>query len=146
MMVFVLHVLVIGAIAGNPASIRGASSGGRGDPDGRGSSHQGRGPPWRGPDDRKHQRQLQQTLQLTPARPAANTAMNPLKGLAELPKVHHSWPIPAQYINATAYDGIIVDYARVTGSLALEREPSSEILTAAVDVCGRATQASTSGR
>jgi hypothetical protein len=60
--------------------------------------------------------------------------------------VHHSWPIPTQYINATAYDGIIVDYARVTGSLALEREPSSEILTAAVDVCGRATQASTSGR
>ena len=29
----------------------------------------------------------------------ARIEMNPLKGLAPLQKVHHSWPIPAEYLS-----------------------------------------------
>ena len=52
--------------------------------------------------------------------------MNPLRGVAQLPKVHYSWTLPAPYQhpdywqNLTVADGLLVDYARVTGSLSIQ--------------------------
>mgnify|MGYP001357340233 CR=1 FL=1 len=47
---------------------------------------------------------------------------NPLKDLAPLPKVHHSWGLPSQYLNTSdpAYiDGLLHDYVRITGSCSI---------------------------
>ena len=50
---------------------------------------------------------------------AARIEMNPLKGLAPLQKVHHSWPIPAEYLfdaSPAFLDGVMHDYVRITGA------------------------------
>ena len=47
---------------------------------------------------------------------------NPLKDLAPLPKVHHSWGLPSRYLNTSdpAYiDGLLHDYVRITGSCSI---------------------------
>ena len=49
----------------------------------------------------------------------ARIEMNPLKGLAPLQKVHHSWPIPAEYLSDASpafLDGVMHDYVRITGA------------------------------
>jgi hypothetical protein len=51
--------------------------------------------------------------------------MNPLIGLKELQKVHHSWPIPTQFLlnsSVVFLDGLLQDYVRITGACALPLE------------------------
>jgi hypothetical protein len=71
--------------------------------------------------------------------PPPPPAVNPLKGLPGLPKYHYSWPIGPEYIDAGRYDGLIIDYARITGSLAAQGGAANATqMLAAVDVCDRA--------
>lgn len=50
--------------------------------------------------------------------PANNVSLNHLKTLLPLPKVHHSWMLPAgQFASVDAADSVLVDYARITGSV-----------------------------
>lgn len=77
----------------------------------------------------------------TLAVPPPPVAVNPLKGLPALPKYHYSWPIGADYIDAEKFDGLIVDYARITGSLAAQGGAKNATqMLAAADVCNRAAK------
>ena len=53
------------------------------------------------------------------AAPPAQILINPLKGLAPLQKVHHSWPFGQHGMQpeASYRDGVFHDYARITGAL-----------------------------
>jgi hypothetical protein len=54
-----------------------------------------------------------------PPPPAAWVQTNPLKKLAPLPKVHHSWALPLAYLNnsdPSYIDGVVYDYVRISGS------------------------------
>eukprot|EP00666_Eupelagonemidae_sp_cell4sb_P002466 gene2466-13446_t len=68
---------------------------------------------------------------------------NPLKDLAPLPKVHHSWPLPFAYLNNSDpgyLDGVVHDYVRITGSCPISLVADSRVGTAAVS-CARICKA-----
>jgi hypothetical protein len=67
----------------------------------------------------------------------ATISMNPLKGLAELQKVHHSWPIPGMYLASSDpafIDGLMHDYVRISGACALSLDGGGLNKTM-LDVC-----------
>lgn len=59
--------------------------------------------------------------QLSRSAPDVLVRMNPLKELAPLQKLHHSWGLPNYYLNssATFIDGVMYDYVRITGSCSI---------------------------
>ena len=77
-----------------------------------------------------------------PPRPLSSP-LNPLKGLPELPKYHYLCEgIATPYVlDPTANDGIIVDYAHITGSISAD-VANATIAQAAVAVCAKAQAAS----
>ena len=82
----------------------------------------------------------------TLATPPPPPAPNPLAGLPELPKLHYLCEgIADEYIDADANDGIIVDYARIAGSIAVDMKNQS-IVTNAVKICDAASKASNTSR
>ena len=56
----------------------------------------------------------------------APVRVNPLRAAPQLPKVHYSWSLPPPlqapfyWDNLSVADGLLVDYARVTGSLSIQ--------------------------
>lgn len=76
----------------------------------------------------------------------ATVQMNPLKNLSLLQKVHHSWPIPARYLNSSAasfIDGLVHDYVRITGScsLAIDGGLNQTLLATCVEICDAVAEA-----
>ena len=52
--------------------------------------------------------------------PGNNVSVNHLKHVLPLPKVHYSWALPpGQFESIDAVDGLLIDYARVSGALPL---------------------------
>jgi hypothetical protein len=80
--------------------------------------------------------------------------VNPLRGSAQLPKVHHSWSLPPAYQapyweNMSVADGLLVDYARVTGSLSIQINSGDwdqNATTVLVQACDAATRMSSPAR
>ena len=77
-----------------------------------------------------------------------NVSTNVLKSLLPLPKVHHSWMLPIdQFRSVDAADSVLVDYARITGSVPIclisncGEWPgnAAERVAIAVDACQRAS-------
>jgi hypothetical protein len=80
--------------------------------------------------------------------------VNPLLGLPQLPKIHYSWSLPASYQvpywdNVSVADGLLVDYARVTGSLSVQINSGDweqNSTTVLVQACAAATRMSSPPR
>jgi hypothetical protein len=64
---------------------------------------------------------------------------NPLRGLKELQKVHHSWPIPADYLGSSdpAFaGGLMHDYVRISGACSLSLEELNRtLLNSCAEIC-----------
>lgn len=64
---------------------------------------------------------------------------NPLKGLKELQKVHHSWPIPSVFLQDSDpgfIDGVMHDYVRITGACSLSLEVLNRtLLNTCAEIC-----------
>lgn len=75
---------------------------------------------------------------------------NPLKGLKELQKVHHSWPIPANFLHssdASFIDGVMHDYVRITGACSLSLEGLNRtLLNTCAEICDAVAAARTGPR
>ena len=88
------------------------------------------------------------------APPCPHVRVNPLKGLPQLTKVHYSWSLPYSYQvpyweNLTVSDGLLVDYARVTGSLSIQINSADwdqNSTTVLVQACDAATRMSSPPR
>ena len=86
--------------------------------------------------------------------PCPHVRVNPLKGLPQLPKVHFSWSLPAPYQvpywdNLSVADALLVDYARVTGSLSIQINSGDweqNATTVLVQACAAATRMSSPPR
>ena len=72
---------------------------------------------------------------------------NPLKGLKELQKVHHSWPIPANFLQSSDpsfSDGVMHDYVRISGACSLSLEALNRtLLNTCVEICDAVASART---
>eukprot|EP01050_Picozoa_sp_SAG11_P017778 SAG11_NODE_2602_length_3180_cov_1.885427_2_plen_518_part_00 len=87
---------------------------------------------------------------------AAPVRINPLRGIPQLPKVHYSWTLPPPgtsvpnyWANISVADGLLVDYARVTGSLSIQiksNEWNQTYTTVLVQACDAATRLSSPSR
>lgn len=76
-------------------------------------------------------------------------SLNPLAGLPELPKVHHNHnKHAAEYLDPSAFDGILLDHARITGSISPFHPAwvNLTVMTAAVALAVKATAASSINR
>jgi hypothetical protein len=75
---------------------------------------------------------------------------NPLKGLKELQKVHHSWPIPADYLQSSdpsIGDGVMHDYVRISGACSLNLEALNRtLLNTCAEICDAVASARTGAR
>ena len=73
------------------------------------------------------------------AQPIANAQSNPLRCLPPLPKPHFSWPLPARLLtNASDADGLLLDFARITGSVPIDLgTTSAEQVLVAAEACAR---------
>ena len=86
--------------------------------------------------------------------PCPFVRINPLRGVPQLPKVHHSWSLPPAYqvpywTNTSATDGLLVDYARVTGSLSVQINSADwdpAMVSVLVGACAQASQLSSPHR
>ena len=72
------------------------------------------------------------------ALPPLDVRNNPLSCLPQLAKPHYSWALPNQYlVNASAYGGVLLDYARITGSVPLGIDATATAVATAADACRR---------
>jgi hypothetical protein len=71
-------------------------------------------------------------------RPHDDQTVNPLAGLPALKKVHHSWPLAANFTDPRMLP-VLTDYARITHAVpvAMLGTVEQEIITAAVQICAK---------
>lgn len=87
---------------------------------------------------------------LDPCGTGALVQSNPLRGLKELQKVHHSWPIPENFLQSSELgfiDGVMHDYVRITGACSLSLEGLNRtLLNTCAEICDAVADSRTGGR